>query len=132
LSDEEISELLTKADEIKRWASGIADWALKQATDEGVVFPGWKLVEGRSNRKITDEVVAFSRLEDAGYDVTQITKLRGITDLESIVGKAKLAEILGEYIVKPAGKPALVPESDKRPEYKPEDIFTEVKENDNA
>ncbi len=34
--------------------------------------------------------------------------------MEKLVGKKKLTETLGDLIVRPAGKPVLVPESDKR------------------
>ena len=41
-------------------------------------------------------------------------KLYGITEMEKLVGKKKLAATLGDLLIKPAGKPVLVPESDKR------------------
>ena len=68
-------------------------------------------------------------LRSKGYTTEQVCKLKGITDLEELTGEKTLADMIGDYIVKPPGKPTLVPESDKRPVYS--DIkFTEVKENE--
>ena len=127
LSNEEIGELLSMSDEIKRWASGVADWALDQALNHGAQFAGWKLVEGRSVRKIEDEASVIRLLAEAGYKDT--VKLKGITDLESIVGKKKFGELVGDYVVKPPGKPVLAPETDKRPVYNAaETVFTDLTE----
>ena len=55
-------------------------------------------------------------LKAAGYDEAMLyeRKLLGLTAMEKLVGKKKLTETLGDLIIKPAGKPVLVPESDKR------------------
>ena len=82
-------------------------------------FPGYKLVEGRSVRKIVDAEGADMALDLAGYDAEDIYKapeLKPIGQLEKLLGKKKFEEVLGEYVEKPAGKPTLVPEDDKRPE----------------
>ena len=113
LTDAEIAEMLGKVDEIKRWASSVADYALEQALS-GVTIPGYKLVEGTSRRKITNEGKAIDILRENGQTTEQICKLKGITDLESLVGKNTLKELLGDLIVKPEGKPTLVPEDDNR------------------
>ena len=125
LSDAEIAKIITMGEEIKRWISSVSDYALDQALNHGVHFPGYKLVEGRSNRKITDESVVINLLDDKGFTTDKTCRLKGITDLEDLVGKKELQELIGDYIVKPQGKPVLVPESDKRPIYT---VFTEVKE----
>ena len=125
LSNKEIADILKMGDEIKRWVSSVSDYALDQALNHSVHFPGYKLVEGRSNRKITDEAVVITLLDDKGYTTDKTCRLKGITDLEDLVGKKELQELIGTYIVKPQGKPVLVPETDKRPEYT---VFTEVKE----
>ena len=129
LSPEEISKLLGVVEEIKRWATRVAEYALDQALNEGVRYPGYKLVEGISRRKITDEQAAIDDLVVAGYLPIQIMKLKGIGDLEDLVGAKRLKELIGDYIDKPQGKPTLVPESDKRKEYNEFKIFDEVKEN---
>ena len=118
LTDEEIGEVLKQADELKAWVSDVFDYALEQARDHGKKFKGWKLVEGRSVRKYADEEAVAKTLLEAGYKEEQIyeKKLWGITAMEKLLGKTKFGELLKGLVVKPAGKPTLVPESDKRPE----------------
>ena len=115
---------------VKTWLAGVEDYALQQALS-GVQLPGWKVVEGRSVRKITDQDGAALALNKAGYKTTEIYKpqeLRTITDLEKLTGKKQFAVICGEYIEKPQGKPTLAPESDKRPAIDPlADDFKDVK-----
>lgn len=104
---------------IKTWLAGTEEYSLQQALS-GVNYAGFKVVEGRSVRKITNQDDAAAALSEAGYSKDQIYKpqeLRTITDLEKLVGKKAFTAICGGYIVKPAGKPTLVPESDKRPAY---------------
>ena len=74
---------------------------------------GWKLVEGRSNRKYTDEAVVANTVKAAGYEPYE-QKLLGITAMTSLLGKKKFEELLGSFVVKPQGKPTLAPMSDKR------------------
>lgn len=115
LTPEEIGEVLRKAEDLQKWASDVASYALDQAL-EGRHFDGWKLVEGRSVRQYADTLKVADALKAAGYDEAMLyeRRLYGITAMEKLVGKKKLTETLGELIIKPAGKPVLVPESDKR------------------
>lgn len=116
LSDEEISEILSARDAIKRWLTDIEDTVMDRLTAGGKLG-GWKLVEGRSNRKINDpEKLAGCLLEY--YPAELIYKpqeLKTLTDLEKLVGKKRFADEFGDFVYKPEGKPTLVPESDKRP-----------------
>lgn len=115
LTDEEIGEVLGRADSVKKWVEDIQTYALEQAL-AGKHFDGWKLVEGRSIRKYADDLKVAEKLVAAGYDEAMLyeRKLYGITAMEKIVGKKKLTTTLGDLLIKPAGKPVLVPESDKR------------------
>lgn len=118
-AEELATEVLPKLATVKTWLAGIEDYALQQAL-EGVELPGWKLVEGRSVRKITDQDGAAAALNKAGYKTTEIYKpqeLKTITELEKLAGKKQFNAICGEYIEKPQGKPTLAPESDKRPAF---------------
>ena len=117
LSLEEIADVLSRVDELVRWAGDVKDYAIAQVRDHGAVIPGWKLVEGRSVRRYVDEEKAAAALIAAGLDAESVyqRKLRTITDLEKTVGKKRVAEVLGDLIVKPPGAPTLAPESDKRP-----------------
>ena len=118
LTAEQLAEnVLPYLDTIKAWVSSVEEYALQRALD-GTQFKGWKVVEGRSVRRIVDPDAAAKALSGEGYSLDAIYKpkeLKGIGDLEKLVGKKHLAEIIGEHIAKPQGKPALVPESDKRP-----------------
>ena len=113
LDDIEIAAILAKVDGMISWGNDIKEYALQQA-QSGVHFDGWKIVEGKSNRKFTDEAAVASKVKDAGYDPYE-KKLLGITAISTMLGKKKFEELLGELVYKPPGKPTLVPESDKRP-----------------
>ena len=113
LDDTEIAAILEKVDEMISWGNDIKEYALQQA-QSGVHFEGWKVVEGRSNRKYTDEKAVAFKVKDAGFDPYE-KKLLGVTAMSTLLGKKKFEELLGGLIYKPPGKPALVPESDKRP-----------------
>lgn len=126
LSTEEIAEILPKVDNLLSWAQDIKDYSLQQALS-GVHYPGFKLVEGRSNRKYSDEEKVAGLVSDAGYEPYE-KKLLGVTAMTKQLGKKRFEELLGEYVIKPEGKPVLVPESDKRPAMdKVKNIF--LKEN---
>ena len=114
LDDIEISVILEKADELVSWVADIKEYALVQAMN-GTHYDGFKVVEGRSNRKYTDEEKVAETVTKAGHNPYE-QKLLGITAMTSLLGKKKFNELLGSLVYKPQGKPTLVPESDKRPE----------------
>lgn len=114
LDDEEIAAILEKADELAAWAADVKEFALQQALN-GVKYDGFKVVEGRSNRKYVNEEAVVDAVSEAGYDPYE-PKLLGITAMEKLLGKKQFAKLLSGLIEKPQGKPALVPESDKRQE----------------
>lgn len=119
LSPNDISDILEQAKEIETWLKDVQEYSLVQVRDHGEKIPGWKLVEGRSNRKITDEEGLIFVLEANDYDDEDILKprtLQPITKLEKLIGKKQFTELAGDLIIKPEGKPVLVRESDKRPE----------------
>jgi hypothetical protein len=102
-----------KVDELISWASDIKEYALQQALS-GKEWNGWKLVEGRSNRKYSNEAAVIQTVEEAGFDPYE-KKLLGVTAMQKLLGKSRFDELLTAYIEKPQGKPTLAPESDKRP-----------------
>lgn len=113
LSDAEVEVILSKVDELTAWASDIKDYALNQALS-GKEWSGFKLVEGRSIRKYTNETAVAEAVSQAGFDPYE-KKLLGITAMQKLLGKSRFNELLSAYIRKPQGKPTLVPDSDKRP-----------------
>lgn len=132
LTDDEVSFVLERVDGLVRYAEKVKTHALEEAL-KGHRWPGFKVVEGRSNRKITDEAKAVKLLRKAGYADDVIYKpleMQTITALEKLVTKKKFGELLGSVIEKPPGKPTLVPEEDKRPEYDPVQSEFEVMEED--
>lgn len=115
LADEEIADILGKVDALTAWASDVKEYALQQAIS-GTAFPGWKLVEGRSNRRYTSEAAVAAAVEGAGFDPYE-RKVLGITAMQKLLGKSRFEELLAPYIEKPQGRPTLVRSSDKRPEW---------------
>ena len=113
LTDEDIEDILSKVDDLVAWAADIKEYALQQAIS-GKDWTGYKLVEGRSNRRYTNETVVADAVSRAGFDPYE-RKILGVTAMQKLLGKSRFDELLAAYIEKPQGKPTLVPESDKRP-----------------
>ena len=114
LEDAEIAAILSRVDELTAWASDVKEYALSQALS-GTKYPGFKVVEGRSTRKYTDEDAVAQTVSDAGFDPYE-RKVMGITSMTKLLGKKRFEELLDGLVYKPPGKPVLAPESDKRPE----------------
>lgn len=128
LEDDEVESILGRIDDLVAWASDIKDYALETALG-GKLWQGWKLVEGRSNRKYISEDAVADAVTTAGYDPYE-HKVMGITAMEKTLGKSRFAELLGSLVEKPQGKPTLVPESDKRPAiHNAKNDFMEVNQN---
>lgn len=119
MDNNDISYVLSKVDNLIKWATKVKEFALEQALI-GEEFDGYKLVEGKSTRKYADIDEIATILEENGYrDIFKPKELLGITNMEKLVGKKKLVELIGSYIEKPVGKPTLVPITDKREPYNP-------------
>lgn len=118
LKDEEIASIMERTKMFVNWIESVNTYALDQAINHGKKWPGYKVVEGRSNRKYADAEKVADILSKKGYPEETIynKKLIGISDMESELGKKLFADLLGEYIIKPQGKPTLAPATDKRPE----------------
>lgn len=132
LSSQRKGEILSLTKGFDKWLKDIEESALKDILS-GKEVVGWKVVEGRSNRRITDEKLAAKKLKDAGFKPSTYYERRfaTITALEKLVGKKELAEILDDLIEKPQGKPTLAEASDKRPVYQaegqdPKEVFRDL------
>lgn len=113
----QLAEVLSKLDTFRAWIMSVEENALSRAT-AGESIPGWKLIEGRSIRKISDPDGVVATLREAGFqdcDIFKPKEVRTITELERLVGKRNFPAMLGSYVVKPQGKPTLAPESDPHP-----------------
>jgi hypothetical protein len=119
LSEHEVADILSRAAEFKNWLGKVEEHALVEAVDNGVRWPGFKLVEGRSNRVYADPDKVAEKLTSSGIPEETIyeKKMLGITAMEKAITKKTFSELLGDLVIKPQGKPTLVPESDKRPEW---------------
>ena len=115
LSDSEIEDILGRLDDLTRWAEEIRAYAQDAAVNHGKQWHGYKVVEGRSIRKYTDEAAVIEAANAAGYHDIFRKTLLPITEMEKFMGRQNFTKILGGLIAKPAGKPTLVPISDKRP-----------------
>lgn len=117
LDDSEIGEVLSRVEALVKWAEAVKDYAFDQALNHGAHYDGWKLVEGRSNRRYIDDTRVAEVLQKAGYhEIYKPKELQGITAMEKLIGKKQFADLLDGLVEKPEGKPVLVPQTDKRPE----------------
>ncbi len=113
LTDTEVEAVLSKADDLASWAADVKEYALQKAMS-GKTWKDWKVVEGRSVRKYANETAVAETVKESGYDPYE-QKVLGITAMTRLLGRRKFDELLSGMIVKPEGKPTLVPLSDKRP-----------------
>lgn len=121
MNNKELGQALEETESVEIWLKAVKDYSLRVALD-GEKIPGWKVVEGRSLRTIKDQQAATKALMDAGFDPSDYYKpveLKTISELEKLLTKKGFQTILGDFVVKPAGKPTMAPISDKRPEYSP-------------
>ena len=128
LTDAEIEDVLAKLPDIKKWADEIQEYALAKAL-AGKEWAGFKLVEGRSVRKFTDERAVVKAANAAGYHDIYKQTLISLTEMEKLMGKAEFSKVLGALVTKPQGKPTLVPDTDKRQAItvsNPKNEFSEI------
>lgn len=131
LSDEEVEEILGILPELIKWANELSAYAQDAAINHGKRWNGFKLVEGRSNRKYKDEELVAEAAKREGFKDIYRYSLIPLTEMQKLMGKAKFEEILGDLIYKPPGKLSLVPVTDKRPEVNvstAENEFNVIKE----
>ena len=115
LSDEEIEEILEKLDDLTKWVNEITAYAQDAAISHGKQWRGFKLVESRTNRRYSDEEAVARAAAAAGYHDIYKKSLIPITEMEKLMGKQTFKEVLGGLVIKPQGRPTLVPASDRRP-----------------
>lgn len=125
LTDNEIEEILSKLSDLTKWANDIVAYATDAAVNHGKEWSGFKVVEGRSNRKYKDEDKIAEVAKANGYKDIYRTSLITLTEMEKLMGKQKFKDILGDFIIKPPGKPTLVPLSDKRQAFNVSSAKTE-------
>lgn len=127
-SKESLAEALHKYKELASWAKE-TEALLKKEILAGEFIQGWKVVEGRSTRTITDETkVAEILIKELGYPEAVVYRksLETLTSLSKLVGAKGFEKYCGAYIEKPRGQPTLVPESDKRKPYEVQEDIQKV------
>ncbi|UZP04365.1 DUF2800 domain-containing protein [Clostridium botulinum] len=120
LDNNDIGFILNRVDELTSWAKDVKEYALNQAL-KGEEFDGFKVVEGKSNRKWANEKAVGDILLEQGFleNIIYTKKLTGISNVESAIGKKEVNRLLGDYIIKPQGKPTLALATDKRAVFNP-------------
>lgn len=115
LTTEELVQIFEQAPMLQEWVNAVSEHLLSKAIS-GEKIPGYKVVEGRSIRKWTDESAVQEVLTACDYtpDQFQVVKLAGIPAIEKLL-KKDFGLLVGDFVIKAPGKPTLVPESDKRP-----------------
>jgi hypothetical protein len=111
LSEEEVSEVLVKAQNLKTWVADVEDYALTRAIEQEIVPPGFKLGTTTTHRKITDQALAATVLVEKGMKpeiIWETPKLKSISVLEKLGPKGQVASWLGDLVQKPEGSPKLV------------------------
>lgn len=118
LTDDQIGDVLTRALNLQKWVESLQIYALSAAL-EGRRIAGFKVVEGRGSRNWNDLDAAFRTLQERGVPEAMLYERKpvSVAGLEKSIGKKTFAETADGLWQKKPGKPALVPESDKRPEY---------------
>lgn len=117
----ELAEILPTLNRISSWIEAVFAFVSSEAINHGIPIPGYKVVEGRSKRVFTDTKAVVDTAVQNGYTDLYKQTLITLTEFEKMMGKKKFNELLGEYVAKPPGKLALVPESDPR---EPVDLTT--------
>lgn len=117
----ELAEILPTLNRISSWIEAVFAFVSSEAINHGVPIPGYKVVEGRSKRVFTDTKAVVDTAVQNGYTDLYKQTLITLTEFEKMMGKKKFNELFGQYVAKPPGKLALVPESDPR---EPVDLTT--------
>lgn len=111
LDDDEVSLVLTKAQNLRTWVNDVEEFALTRAVDQNVIPPGFKLTTSVTHRKISDQQLAATVLVEKGMDPVVIweqPKLKSIAALEKLGPKGQVTAWLGDLVLRPEGQPRLV------------------------
>jgi hypothetical protein len=111
----ELVGILPTLNRISGWIESVFAYVSAEAINHAVPVPGYKVVEGRSKRIFTDPKAVVDVAVQNGYTDLYKQQLISLTEFEKMMGKKRFAELLGEFVAKPPGKLALVPENDPRP-----------------
>jgi len=111
LTDEEVSNILSKAQDLRTWVNDVEEYALSQAINSDVIPPGFKLTTSVTHRKITDQSLAAAILIEKGLDPQAIweqPKLKSVSAIKRLSPKSPIDTWLGDLVQRPEGQPKLV------------------------
>ena len=116
LTDEEVGRELARVKETRSWCDALEKVGLRRAYSEGREIPGWKVVRTNGRRIVTNGPAAIQTLIDHGYPAEEVSKIavKPIGELEKLLGRETFSDLLGEFVLKTEGNPALAPEADRR------------------
>lgn len=102
---------------LEQWLEAVEDQEVHELMT-GAEPMEYKLVEGKTNRVWANEDVAQDRLRHLGVkqeDAMTMPVIKSVAQIEKLFPKEKMPDNLTELVLKPVGKPTLVPVADKRP-----------------
>lgn len=116
LTDAQLIDVYAQSPQVTKWLSLVESHVYQLAID-GKKWEGYKLVDGQNRRGWADEEKATAILYENNFshEAVLTTKLKGIVDIEKLVGKKVFPTLLGDVVAFKKTSPSLVPESDKRP-----------------
>lgn len=118
LTDEEVANVLLRSEMLTKWVDAVAGYALATAVSGEKAWPGYKVVQGRTNRKYNSEVIVAQKLKEKGFtDIYKAPALLAMGEMEKKLTKPVFKEIVEPLLIKPDGAPTLVKETDARPVY---------------
>lgn len=118
LTDEEVAKVLAQSDMLTKWVDAVAGYALATAVTGEKQWPGFKVVQGRTNRKYGDEKLVAETLIAKGFkDIYKAPALLAMGEMEKKITKPVFKEVVEPLLIKPDGAPTLVKETDARPTY---------------
>ena len=111
LDDDEMSLVLSKAQDLRTWANDVEEYALEKAVSDNVIPEGYKLSTSVTHRKISDHALAAVVLKEKGMNeevIWEPRKLKSIAALEKLGPKGQVTAWLGDLVLRPEGSPRLV------------------------
>lgn len=118
LTEKELLLALSASAPLTAWLKEVGEYALGDLL-AGRAIPGWKAVEGRSQRQFTDVQAAVRALVAGGTPEELLYERKPLSpaQMEKRVGTAAFLRCAAPFVAKTAGKPVLAPESDPRRAY---------------
>lgn len=121
LTPADVADAYSKLRMVRDWANAVEEVALHMGYSQGKALPGYKVVLSGGRRYVKDPEGAIQALVGEGYTKEEVTstKILGIGDLEGLLGVGGFSKVLGKFVERTPGKPAIAHEDDDRPAINP-------------